>query len=206
MNRGKIVHLAVLLLAISSLACSLSTIRQQAQTIEQTAQTLRTEVGGIVTAGNSLIKTAQAMETQHPGALETAKALATQGAPILSTIQAVASYSPGLVQTAKAFIEQEIPSGEPPTDIPIFDKAQNSSYFGSSRYIFYTTLAGYDQILEFYKTEMLNQGWEYRESDSHEYANAAQLNYFKDNRTATINISLNPLNNTTVVVINILTQ
>ena len=206
MNRGKIVNVAVLLLAISSLACSLSTIREQAQTIEQTAQALRTEVGGIVTAGNSLIKTAKALETQHPGALETAKALATQGASIFSTIQAVATYSPGLVQTAQAFIDQEIPSGEPPTDIPIFDKTQISSYFGSSRYIFYTTSAGYNQLLEFYKAEMLNQGWEYRESDSHEYANAAQLNYFKDNRTATINISLNPLNNATVVVINILTQ
>jgi hypothetical protein len=50
---------------------------------------------------------------------------------------------------------------------------------------------------------MLNNGWQFLESDSHEYANAAQLNYFKDNRIATINLSINPLNSTTVVVISI---
>ena len=50
---------------------------------------------------------------------------------------------------------------------------------------------------------MPNNGWQYLESVSHEYTNAAQLDYYKDNRIATINLSINPLNNTCVVVISI---
>jgi hypothetical protein len=120
---------------------------------------------------------------------------------MISTIQAVTTNNPGLVMTAQAFIEQEIPTGEAPLDIPIYNRDQAQNYFGSSQYIFYITPSDYSQILDFYKTQMVSNGWQYLESDSHEYANAAQLNYFKDNRIATINLSINPLNNTTVVVI-----
>lgn len=204
MDEKKSIYLVILLLVVSSLACSISGIRQQAQTAVQTAITLRTEVGGYVNTGSSLIKTAQAIATEHPGVLGTAKAIATQGASVISTIQAVATYSPGLVQTAQAFIGQEIPTGEPPADIPILPQDQVQNYFGSSQYIFYNSPTKYSQVLEFYQTEMANNGWQFLQNDSHEYANAAQMNYFKDTRTATINLSLNPLTNTTVVVINIL--
>ena len=204
MDEKKSIYLVILLLVVSSLACSISGIRQQAQTAVQTAITLRTEVGGYVNTGSSLIKTAQAIATEHPGVLGTAKAIATQGASMISTIQAVATYSPGLVQTAQAFIGQEIPTGEPPADIPILPQDQVQNYFGSSQYIFYNSPTKYSQVLEFYQTEMANNGWQFLQNDSHEYANAAQMNYFKDTRTATINLSLNPLTTTTVVVINIL--
>lgn len=203
MDGKKFIYIVILILMVSTLACSITGVRQQAQTAGQTAITLRTEVGGVVNAGSSLIKTAQAIATEYPGVLETAKAIATKGAPVISTIQAVATYSPGLVQTAQAVIEQEIPTGEPPTDVPIINRDQVQNYFGSNQYIFYTSPTQYLQVLEFYKTEMPNNGWQYLQNDSNEYANAAQLNYFKDTRTATINLSLNPLNNTTVVVINL---
>ncbi|OGO60892.1 MAG: hypothetical protein A2032_07500 [Chloroflexi bacterium RBG_19FT_COMBO_49_13] len=201
MVRGRVFYLIILALIAGTLACSISGARQQAQTIEQTAQALRTEVGGFITAGGSLLSTSQALETQHPGILGTARAFVTQAAPALSTIQAVATYNPGLVQTAQAAINQEIPTGDPPSDIPILNRDQAGNYFGSSQYIFYTSPTDYPQVLDFYKTEMPNNGWLYLQSDSHEYSNAAQLNYYKDTRTATINLSLNPLNDTTVVVI-----
>jgi len=204
MDEKKSIYLVILILTMSTLACSLSGVRQRAQTALQTAIKIRTEVSGIVNAGNSLIETAQAIATEHPGVLETAKAIATQGAPLLSTIQAVATYNPGLVRTAQAVIEQEIPTGEPPIDIPIINRDEAYNYFGSSQYIFYTSPTSYAQVLDFYTAEMLNNGWQYLQNDSHEYANAAQLNYSKDSRTAIINLSLNPLNNTTVVVISIL--
>jgi len=206
MDRKKSIHLVILILMVSTLACSISGVRKQAQTAVQTAITLRTEVSGVVNVGSSLIKTAQAIATEHPGVLETAKAIATQGAPLLSTIQAVATYNPGLVQTAQAVIGQEIPAGEPPTDIPIINQDQVNNYYGSSTYIFYTSPTPYSQVLEFYKTKMPNNDWQYLQNDSHEYANAAQLNYYKDTRLSTVNLSLNPLNNLTVVVINILTH
>ncbi len=205
MDGKKIIFLIILILTVSTIACSISNVQQQAQTAVQTAINLRTEVGGVVNTGSSLIKTAQAIATEHPGVLETAKAIATQGAPVISTIQAVATYNPGLVQTAQAIIQQEIPTGEPPTDVPILDRDQVYNYFGSSQYIFYTSSIQYSQVLEFYKIEMPNNGWQFLENDSHGYANAAQLNYFKDARTATVNLSLNPLNNTSVVVINFVT-
>jgi len=206
MDVKKPFYLVILILMVSTLACSISGIRQRAQTAVQTAVSLKTEIGGVVNAGSSLIKTAQAIATNHPGVLETAKAIVTQGAPVISTIQAVATYNPGLVQTAHAIIGQEIPTGEPPTDIPIINRDQVYNFFGSSQYIFYTSPTQYPTVLDFYKTVMPNNGWQYLQNDSHEFTNAAQLNYFKDNRIATVNLSLNPLNNTTVVVINIITH
>ncbi len=206
MNENRPLFLLILLLIATSLACSISGISKQARSVEQTAQALKTEIGGFATAGGSIITTAQALGTQHPGVLETAKGFATHGAPIISTIQAVATENPGLVQTAQAFIEQELPTGEPPSDIPIFDPNMAENYFGTSQYIFYISPTEYTQVLDFYKTQMLNNGWQYMESDSHEFTNAAQLNYSKDSRQATINLSNNPFNNTTVVIISIITH
>src|SRR4030042_3683858 len=201
MNQKKPSYLIILMLITTALACSISGIRNKAQSVDQTAQALRTEVGGIGAAGSSLISTAQALETQHSGVLETAKAIPTQVAPVISTIQAVATNNPGLVQTAQSFIEQEIPTGEPPLDIPIYNREQAQNFFGSSQYIFYITGTEYTQILDFYMTEMPNNGWQYQEDASHQFTNAAQLIFSKDNRTTTINLSINPLNSTTVVVI-----
>jgi hypothetical protein len=201
LNKFKPIYLVLLILIASTLACSISGISKQARSVDQTAQAIKTDVGGIVSTGGSLLNTAQALETQHPGVLETVKAFSTQGAPIISTIQAVATDNPGFIQTAQSLIKQEIPTGEAPVDIPIYNRDQAQNFFGSSQYIFYITPTEYAQILAFYKTQMVNDGWQYLEGDSHEYANAAQLNYFKDNRIATINLSTNPLNNTTVVVI-----
>ena len=203
MNHTKPFYLIALLVVASTLACGISGIGNQSSSLQETAQALKTDVGGFVTAGGSLLTTAQAIVTQRPGILETVQAFTTQGAPLLSTIQAVVTDNPGMAQTAQALIQQEIPTGEAPTDIPIVTSAQVENYFGSSQYIFYTTPLPYAQLLEFYKTEMPNNGWQYLESTSNEYANAAQLNYYKDNRIATINLSANPLNNTSVVVISI---
>ena len=204
MSRKEHKYLFILILFAGTLACSLSGARQHAQTIEQTAQSFRTDVGGLVSSGKSLIKTAQSLETQHLGVLATVKALATKGVPMISTIQAVATDNPGLVQTAQALIKDEIPTGEPPSDIPIVDRENLGNYFGSSQYIIYTSSVEYKQLLDFYKREMPNNGWQFLKSDSHEYANAAQLNYYKDTRTTTINISNNPMNNSTVVIISII--
>jgi hypothetical protein len=206
MDEIKPFFIIFLMLTAGTLACSMPGIIQQAQTVGQTAQGLRTEVSGIVTSGGSLLKTAQALGTQVPGVFETVKAIGTQGAPLLSTIQAVSTYNPVFVQTVQAFINNEIPTGEQPSDIPIINRELASNFFGSSQYIFYISPVKYDQVLIFYKTEMPGNGWQYLQSDSHEFVHAAQLDYFKDNRTAIIDLSLNPLNNTTVVVINIMSH
>lgn len=201
--KGKGIYLVVLLFILSSLACSLSAARQQVQSAAETASSVKTQVGGVVNAGSSLIDTAQALATERPGILETAQTLATKGAPVISTIQAVATNSPGLVATAQAFIAEQLPTGEPPTDIPILAQDQVFSYFGSSQYIFYTTPTQYPEVLSFYESQMESNGWELDQTDSHEYANAAELVYIKGTRTATINLSLNPLSNTSAIAISI---
>jgi uncharacterized protein YoxC len=203
MDGKKSIYLLILVLIASTLACSLTSTRQQVQTVAKTASSVKTEVGGLVNAGSSLIKTAQGLATEHPGILETVQAIATQGAPVISTIQAVATNNPNLVQTAQAIIAQEIPTGEPPGDIPVLDPGQVHNYFGSSQYIFYTTPTQYFQVFAFYQSEMPYHGWRLDQVKSHEYANAAELVYTKDTRTATINLSLNPLNNTSVIAISI---
>ncbi|MFZ2095523.1 MAG: hypothetical protein WAV05_02685 [Anaerolineales bacterium] len=203
MDRKKLIYLLILVLVASNLACSLTSTRQQVQTAAQTVSSVKTEVGGLVNAGSSLIKTAQGLATEHPGILETVQAIATQGAPVISTIQAVATNNPSLVQTAQAIIAQEIPTGEPPGDIPVLNPDQVYNYFGSSQYIFYTTPTQYPQVFAFYQSEMPDHGWQVDQVKSHEYANAAELVYTKDTRTATINLSLNPLNNTSVIAISI---
>ena len=203
MNRKVPIYLAVFSILFITLACSLSNIQKRATSVEKTSQSLRTDVSGIVSEGSGLLKTAQAVETEHPGVLGTAKAVVTQGAPFLGTIEAVTTNSPGLVQTAQAIINNELPTGEPPSDIPILDRNQAKDFIGYSQYIFYISSSQYQDVLTFYQTEMPNNGWLYMESESHEYANASQLVFTKDTRTATVDLSTNPLNNTTVVVINI---
>jgi hypothetical protein len=206
MNHKNFTYIFFLVLMAASLACSISGIQRKTTTSKQTASALKTDVGGVVTAGGSIINTAEAIGTQHPGIVETVKAVTTQAAPLLSTIQAVTTYNPGLVQTAQAIIQKEIPTGEAPSDIPVMNRDQLHDFLGSSQYIYYTSINQYADVLQFYQTEMLNNGWQLNQNKSHNYSNAAQLVYEKDNRTATINLSLNPLNNTTVVIINISSQ
>jgi len=198
-------YLSFLLLA-AALACSLSDIGQKISAADQTARAIRTNVSGAVTVGSSIIDTAQAIEAQSRAVIETVKAFADKGAPLLNTIEAAATQNPDYVQTAQAIFKEEIPTGEPPPDIPLLDEAQMEDYFGSSRYIFYITPVKYPQVLAFYQIEMADNGWQYLESESSEYAQAAQLKFNKDTRTAVINLSFNTLNNTTVVIISIISQ
>jgi len=193
-----------MLLIATTLACSLSTIRQQVSSAQQTANSLKTKVSGAITAGGAIVDTAQGYGTEYARIRQTVEVWATKGASLLSTIQGVATLSPGLVQTAQSFIESEIPTGEPPSDIPLLDPGQMESFYGSSQYIFYITSMDYIQVLGIYQTSMPHEGWQYLSDNSHEYAQAAQLSYYKDTRTAVVDISLNSLNNTTVVIINII--
>jgi hypothetical protein len=203
MKRMLPIYLAVFTVLLVTLACSLSSVEKNASSAVQTSKVVGTSVSGIVSEGSSLLKTAQALETEHPGILGTVKAVATQGAPFLSTVEAAATNNPGLVQTAQTVILNEIPTGEPPTDIPILNRSEAQDFIGYSQYIFYISPSQYQDVHNFYLTEMPNNGWQYLENDSHEYANSSQLVFTKDTRTATINLSVNPLNNTTAVVISI---
>ncbi|HEX9089834.1 MAG TPA: hypothetical protein VF831_00005, partial [Anaerolineales bacterium] len=204
-HRKKIFAL-ILLFTATTLGCSLTSIRQQVSSAQQTTNSLKTKVSGAITAGGAVVDTAQGYETEYAHIRRTVEAWATQGASLLSKIQGVGTYSPGLVQTAQSFVENEIPTGEPPSDIPLLEPGKMESYYGSSQYIFYITSMDYIQVLGIYQTSMPHEGWQYLSDNSHEYARAAQLSYYKDTRTVIIDISVNSLNDTTVVIINIMSH
>jgi hypothetical protein len=197
--------IAVLVFLVS-IACSLSSLQQRASSAKQTANAVKSEVGGIISVGDSIIKTAQAIETKHPGVLETVKAVGTKAAPILNALESAATDHPDLISTAQAAIQQDIPTGEPPDDIPLLEHQQMKEFFGTSQYIFYTSPSAYSYVLDFYKGSMPGYGWQYLEDESHEYPNAAQLCFVKDDRRATVNLSLNTMNNTTSIIINFTDQ
>ncbi len=205
MRRNSPIFVVIFTLILATLACSTSSLQSKANNAEKTANAFRTQVGGVVSQGNSLLQTARAVETQHPGILATVEAVGTHAAPLLGTLQAVGTNSPGLVQTAQALIQNKLPTGQPPDDIPIYNRDLAQDFFGSSQYIFYSSPSQYAQVLNFYQVEMPHNGWQYVESASHLYSNAAELKFSKDNRNATVNLSLNPLNNTTVIVIDVST-
>jgi len=186
------------------LACTFSSIGPRLRSVDQTARAVRTKVSGAVTVGSSALDTAQAIEAKSRAVIETIKAIATQGVPLLNTVEAAATQNPSLFQTVQAIFEHERPTGEPPIDIPLLDQAQMEDYFASSQYIFYITPVKYAQVLAFYQIEMAENGWQYLELESSQYAQAAQLKFSKDSRTAVINLSFNTLNNTTVVIITIM--
>ncbi|MGE5123100.1 MAG: hypothetical protein ACM3H7_01160 [Acidobacteriaceae bacterium] len=188
------------------MACSISGIGQGIKSAEQTSRGVRTKISGAVTVGSSIIENAQTFEAQSRAVIATVKAVTTQEAPIISTGEAAATQFPQYIQTVQAIFKDEIPSGEPPSDIPLQDMAQMEDFFASSQYIFYITPVKYAQVLSFYRIGMADNGWEYQQDESSEYAQATQMIFYKDSRTAVVNLSYNTLNNTTVVIITIISQ
>ena len=184
---------------------SVATSVQEGQKWVQTAQTVATEVGN-----SAFIETAQVVATQIGDSkfMQTAQAFVTQEAPgLLETAQAVITkQGPYVIETAKALATQ-IPSnsGQAPSDIPII-QGNKEDLFTSKETVTYTTPVEYAKVLDFYKTEMLANGWLKREEGTVETGNVSVLYYEKPGQIATITISKNPANDKTVVLIYIRPQ
>ena len=152
---------AVVLLSMATLACTCGLI------------------SGLTEAGEGL-QTVQAIGTE----------LATTGA--LETIQAVVTEG-GLEQTAEALATQSAGGGgftfgDVPPDVPVMEDPQG--LFGSESTVSYSTSLEYNTVLEFYKKEMLANGWTEDTSQiSVETTDAAVLYYVKDGRAATVTLS-----------------
>lgn len=178
----------ILFLVVATLACqAISTVSEQVEETKATVVSVVTEVQEVVTE-------VQEVATQI-------QEVATESAPLLATVKAVATENPGLAQTAQAIVTQGFSFGEAPPDIPVVDQDQVQSYFGSKDFVSYITTLDYTTVLEFYKTEMPANGWEAVEAGSFEFENTAFLNYAKPNRNATVTLSVNPTDNTTIVAI-----
>ncbi len=204
------------LLVIAGLACNLfSKIGQTAKD----AQSLVTDVG----KGKQLISTVQPFITQIeglklletfqsftnnevPGALETMQAVATvQGSGMIETLQAFASeQAPAMKETGQAMATQLSP-GEVPADIPVVE-GDKGEFYSSQEVVSYETGLDFQTVIDFYKQEMPAKGWSFSEQDSTEMENLATLLYEKPDRKATINLTVNPLNQNIIVLITISNQ
>jgi len=185
----------------------------------ETAQALATDVGDsefLKTAqayateqGPALLQTVEGFATeQGPRLIETARAFATQEVPgYLETAQAFATeQGPGYIETAQAFATQVASNlGEAPADIPHVEGERNQ-FYAIQNLVFYLTPLPYPDVVAFYKEQMPANGWEIEEQGTLEAENASVLMYEKDNRKASIALSINPADNHTVVLITILGQ
>ncbi|HLA96943.1 MAG TPA: hypothetical protein VJL34_00700 [Anaerolineales bacterium] len=215
MNRRIVRSIGMIVMLLSvSLACNLGSQLDQAR---QTAQSVATEVQqgrdflatsraiATVVGGSGLIQTAQALATEvgDTGLLETAQAYATeQGPALLATAQALATQQgPGLRETAQALATRAaLTLGDKPDDIPVVE-GERQNYIASSQLVSYFTPLEFQQVVDFYRAQMPVNGWSPIEQGAVLTENTATLNYVKGERLVSITLTVNPLDNHTIVVI-----
>jgi hypothetical protein len=209
------------LLVVGSLACGLV---NQINQVKDQVQSAATQIQGIVTQAPALIATGQAIATDNPGLIQTGQALFSQEGPgLISTVQALATQQPGLMETLQSFatdnpglantaiaMASQIASGgtpnSVPSDIPLPSQDRLEQLNSNSgMVVFYTTIK-YGNVVKFYKTEMVNKGWKAVAEGTTDTGKAAVLNFSKDNRTASVVVTLSPNDNKTGVVITIQTN
>ncbi len=183
-------------------AQSVATDVQQGQTFFGTAKAIATELGD-----SNFMSTAKALATEakDSGYLETAQAYITSEAPgALETLQAFATeQGPSLLQTGQAYAtEISQNSGDLPSDIPVVS-AENEMLFASQELVSYITPLDFQSVLSFYKNEMPNNGWTKFDQGWVENSNSAVIYFEKSDRSVSITLSINPVDNKTVVMITI---
>ncbi len=189
MSRKSFHFLAMLIvLAAVTLACqSVSGVSNQVQEAQATAQAAAQQI--------------QELATQAPQLVATMGVLATEAPQLLETVQTIATENPGLAETAVAIATEGFSMGEAPADIPVVDRSNVTNFFGSEQVVSYVTTLDPESVVNFYKTEMPNNGWSSDPSMSFEQGNTTIISYTKTDQTATISITVNPSDQSTIVAI-----
>ena len=91
--------------------------------------------------------------------------------------------------------------GKTATDIPILPDAKNNAAFGDITT--YSSATGFDEAVNFYKTQMAASGWTNDEGSNVTAPNFATMSFAKDTRTASITIAFDPDKKETSVIISI---
>ena len=189
----------VSVMIIISISCSTINRINKAK---QTVQAVASQAQGLATEGSDLLKTVEAS-----GALLTAQAYTTQEIPgLLKTAETFATTHPDLIETGWAIATQAAQGAspnEPPSDIPILAQEYINHLYGTRELVSYFTTIPLQKVVDFYKTEMLNNGWESISNGTSVTQSIAVLNYGKTNHTAQVVITLNPIENNTSVLITI---
>ena len=90
--------------------------------------------------------------------------------------------------------------GGAPADIPVMSDAKDVSSFGEMTT--YTSPSAFDDVVNFYKEAMTAGGWTEAEGGM-AMENFAMLNFTKEGRTASINITFDPAKNETTVLVSV---
>lgn len=192
--------LIISLLIFATLACkAIPTIFENMQSARETAKVAGTQVKELVTQAIGA-----ATEFESSGILETAQAFATQEASkLLATGQALATKvaESGYIQTAQAKVTEGFNVGEAPPDIPLVDEDTIVNFFGSDDLVSYFTSTDLETVKEFYLQEMVKLGWDLMEEKGWEYENTLGLEFEKTDRSASVTITINPMDKKTIVVI-----
>jgi len=208
------------IILVTILGCSL--FNGVSERISNTKATVD-DVATKVEQGRNLVGTAQGVATQvgESGFLETVQNLATEvdESGILATVQAIATeQGPVILGTVQAFATQEGPAliatvqavatefsenqGTIPEDIPVIDSSAEQ-LVANSRLISYQTAIPFINVVDFYRIEMPLNEWLEQENGSFVAGNTAVLVFNKNNRSATVTLSTNPLNDHTIVLITV---
>ena len=195
--------------AFSVIACAtLSGIAEKAQTAKNAANTLQV----MATTGQEFATQVQGMATQFgdSGIMQTGQALATEfdDSGLMETMQIMVTQIPGQGSDFQATINAVITQGafgEAPSNIPVID-SQLSFFIGIPHLVSYNTTFDFQHMLNFYITEMPKNGWEDGDTTKVETSTSAKLPYQNDSQRATITLSINPANNETIVLINIVSK
>jgi hypothetical protein len=162
-------------------------------------------------AVEELQQTALVLLTEVPveGLEETAVAAMTDipAEDMMKTAEAFATTMPveGAVETAEAEFGDVIPGfgegdtppegnnppggmqGEPPPDIPVLD--DNENMFASKDMVAYNSSLPYADVVEFYETEMVGNGWTLPEDQGFEDDTTTLIFFEKPERSAMVTIT-----------------
>jgi hypothetical protein len=131
--------------------------------------------------------------SQAQNAVQTAEALGTQAQQASTEFEGLATEfeESGFEETAEAIGTESGDDGNPdqsdvPADIPVYP--ENDTLFAFEGTVSFFTSASFQEVVNFYKQEMPNNGW--AEADgSVEIEGSAVLNYQKDGKTATVTVN-----------------
>jgi hypothetical protein len=196
---GLFTNVAEQITGVRATVGSVATDVQTGRDILGTARAIVTDVGG-----SGLLETAQALATGvgDSGFLSTAQAFATeQGPELQATLQSFATeQAPGLLETARAMGTAAAPLlGQAPADVPIV-QGELENLVSTRLLVSYATAIDSTQVVAFYNTEMVANGWTKVNEEALGDA-ITLLTFEKQGRTAMLTVTANSLTGKTTVVI-----
>jgi hypothetical protein len=196
--RTKSLHLlaVIALLAAAALACSTLSGGPSPRDLERTAEAVQGEAESVE---------AQAEETADAAEATADAALGDDNSNDDANDNSGDDNSNENASNENDNGNGDVVMSETLEDIPLLG-GENEVLVDQEQTVVYLADADYDEAVEFYRTEMPNNGWEAVPNGEFELGPLTTMNYQQDGRTATIAVTTDPTSDRTMVTINILEQ